>query len=958
MADRKVTWLHLSDFHVGMDGYAQRKLLAEIVQHIHERSSSVGFGPDLIFMTGDIANRGQVAEYEEFLEAFYIPLVGELGNTWDGKIFAIPGNHDADRNIAPFFDRDAILSSGLTFFDPSQRGKQLRAQITPRFDNFAAWIKTAAPEAWLHSDAGAFDILVDVRGISAAIIGLNTAWLSKDDHDRHRLTPGAHILEDALNRQKSADIKIVLGHHPFGWLDDKEAQRIRTILARHNAIYLAGHLHEDDAHYEDGGAGAFLTLRSGSAFQGRTEDKPKWVNGFQWAEIYIDRREVLVQAFHWSSQHREWKLTTDAFPNERRSSIPDWWSFALPSPKSNSDKTLDSRAIATSTQSFSPPTGWVLVDRTFLATRAEEISREKILQYFDGRPPDWSIANSNLIPQRKIVAELYNRYLSIGDQSKPTVVTLLGAGGEGKSTTFLQTVSRLVTEAGWIAIYRHDDDQVLSPNFVDRCAANFDHVIVAVDDAHSFAESLQSILLVLKRRPRQNVHFLLCARTIDWLAEARRHLAHIVTSADYQEIRLSGLQGDDVDQIVTAWAQMGKEGLNELYSLSHEEAVERLRKAASNEGAQSEDPSHSEDDGVLLGAMLKLRYGHRLKDRVRSILYRLKDIEQPGAPLIDAYAAIAIMHAEGLRFLSQPVLAAALNLSASQLRKKVLNSLADEAIVAGGGRFVLTRHKEIARVSVEVLRETNLYGDFHEIFPTLARAALAARGRGEYVPELHKWDYDLPNHFLVSGRPDLAIACAEMLQKTNPDDIRLRVNLSKVYRDQKMFEKAVEVFRSYSGEISTRASWTEWSVAEVSADNVLGSVLLAAVGLCDLPQMYPPSTRDGRGLIALSFNFLVAYEQYREIRYRDAAMASAQIGLRAIADSEIRERLEDLQGRADAAGTKPFGETNLLAALLAGVRTALEVVHFDNLVQRRVSRDQVVSFEGLLALAHIRRHVG
>ena len=92
-----------------MDSYAQRKLFAEILAHVRERLGTSGFTLDFVFMTGDIANSGQPAEYEEFLEAFYIPLINIMGNAWDGKFFATPGNHDADRGIAQFFAPEEIL---------------------------------------------------------------------------------------------------------------------------------------------------------------------------------------------------------------------------------------------------------------------------------------------------------------------------------------------------------------------------------------------------------------------------------------------------------------------------------------------------------------------------------------------------------------------------------------------------------------------------------------------------------------------------------------------------------------------------------------------------------------------------------------------------------------------------------------------------------------------------------
>ena len=95
---------------------------------------------------------------------------------------------------------------------------------------------------------------------------------------------------------------------------------------------------------------------------------------------------------------------------------------------------------------------------------------------------------------------------------------------------------------------------------------------------------------------------------------------------------------------------------------------------------------------------------------------------------------------------------------------------------------MLCRHKAIAQATVEVLNETNLYGEIDESFATLSRAAIVARQKGQYVPDLQKWDYLLPEHFSESGRNNIAIDAAAQMQAADPTDIRLRVNLSKGYR--------------------------------------------------------------------------------------------------------------------------------------------------------------------------------
>jgi hypothetical protein len=392
MARTEINWLHFSDFHIGMDAYAQRKLLKQITKFVGEQTK-LGDAFDFVFLTGDIANKGKSEEYDEFLEAFLIPLTEALGADWQGKILAVPGNHDVDRTKAAYFSPVEILAESR-FFDPTKDGQGRRSQFFPRFLEYTNADCSAAPRRWLEMEAGAYDVTCKLTQATVAIIGLNTAWISKDENDRNRLSPGINLLDDLLERNSSADIKIVLGHHPLSWIQDPHARRISALFGKHNVIYLCGHLHEADTRYEDGARGTFLTLQSGAAFQVRPDDNPKLVNGFQRARLSKESNQLLVQARHWSDIHQEWKVSTDAFVNERKSEIADWWSFDLPVPylppqaHGPSPTTPDPHVSPAAVATASVPKGWQLLDDQFIVAHQRPPSREEVLQYFDGRPPD------------------------------------------------------------------------------------------------------------------------------------------------------------------------------------------------------------------------------------------------------------------------------------------------------------------------------------------------------------------------------------------------------------------------------------------------------------------------------------------------------------------------------------------------------------------------------------------
>lgn len=221
----------------------------------------------------------------------------------------------------------------------------------------------------------------------------------------------------------------------------------------------------------------------------------------------------------------------------------------------------------------------------------------------------------------------------------------------------------------------------------------------------------------------------------------------------------------------------------------------------------------------MLGGVLQVRKGDGLRTHVRSLLDRLDETKLAGGgSLYLAFAYIAAMHAEGLRFLSRPVLAEALGCSTGDLHKTVLHPLGREA-AAGGGTVLLTRHHRIAEVAVEVMREDigEEMGGFYE---ALAGAALSAKSKGVYVYELPRWDFELPNHFLAQQQTELAIRIGRVLLDKDPKNAKLAVNLARIYRKANEPGEGARVLAGLTGEVGNdRSFWYEWATCAGGAGN-------------------------------------------------------------------------------------------------------------------------------------------
>src|SRR5260221_9836732 len=154
-----IRWLHVSDFHVGKDPYAQRRLFHKILDHVSEQKKNE-FIPDFVFITGDIANKGRKKEYAEFRSSFYSPLQQLLP---EAKVFAVPGNHDIVRPPVDALNPDALLAAATRFFDPTKEGKIARGQVTPRFKHYKQMMALDVSSDWVVSEKGAFAEIVDLK---------------------------------------------------------------------------------------------------------------------------------------------------------------------------------------------------------------------------------------------------------------------------------------------------------------------------------------------------------------------------------------------------------------------------------------------------------------------------------------------------------------------------------------------------------------------------------------------------------------------------------------------------------------------------------------------------------------------------------------------------------------------------------------------------------------------------
>nr|WP_265594157.1 metallophosphoesterase [Haloferula sp. BvORR071] len=933
MQNCDLTWLHLSDFHVGKDSYAQISLFRKILREVGDNERK----PDFVFITGDIANKGRSDEFKLFDAEFIVPLQEMLGDDYFKRVFIIPGNHDVDRSKARAIKRSGILSDVPNFLDPTAEGREEREPLLARFAAFDECKWYLETEPWVTSNAGVLSRKFELAQQKVGVLCINTAWFCGPEPEKEKLTAGIEMVEAGLRDLGECDLIFTLGHHPLDWWLPSHAKQVDAILRRSNTLYLCGHLHKTEFSGTIRGVSPLLSLQAGCCFSARNDEI--WVPRLVWGGYTRKTNTVALRPKKWHREDDSWILDTEAVSEDLRRKGGDFWEISMGlAPKQTSSQSAE--------KSVAVPDGWVVVNEVFLAEKSEGASEERVLQYFEGRVPEWEDILAGKIAKRGMVADLVSLASDSAEQQESKLTLLLGAGGEGKSTVLLQTLLVAYRERGIRVLWRRNPEKGLPSNFLVALAAAKESWLIAADEADNLVGDIYAGLRAIPRNSKINI--LLTARDTDWInAGGNDHAWGQL--AKVSERRMKGLEEQDAESIVESWTQFGSRGLGRLTGASKEDAVAQLMEAARIEATVP--------DGAFLGAMLRVRVGVALKDHVASLMGRLetrKIQELPGKTLLDAFAYIAIPHALNVLFLSKPVLARALGLDESRLRRRILGPLGEEAAASAYGQYVLTRHRAIAEAASEIALSRFDF-EVESVLMDLVRAAIIENEEGHLVPNLKEWRF-LSSRFFDEGNQSLGVVLANAALATDPKNSFLAVKLASLYRSAGQAELSAMVFRKSSGQAKgNRAFYTEWATCEGFISSRATSVWLHAVSLADGTEMRPPSVKDvGFGLSGLLNSFIGLYDAYQLRKFSSAAGAAYALGLRLTLShetyQEFARHLEALNERH--ALTKDEGEASL-AALIEGIEAAYEIREIE--LGQSVPTPYHLSYDGLRTVLKLKQ---
>jgi predicted phosphodiesterase len=323
-----LTLLHLSDLHLttadartqfDRDFKIREALLADLGKEGRTKF-------DAIVVTGDIAYHGRA---DEFTRArAWLEEVRKATNSSPEAIFAVPGNHDVDRDAVPKDSSLWDLHQGLRKEMPHQeRLASLDKKLHDPFDFLTALAayRTFASECGCPTTTGELawvQVLDDGHrledGTKVRFHGLNSALIS-DGEDKKANLLLSEIQFHHFDR-KPDYVNIVLCHHPHAWLlDGNEANDFFRTQAH---VVLSGHDHDVRCYRE----GNSLRVFAGAVHPNRRD--AHWEPCYhllRLATTTTSHRELSasVETRIWRDHEKEFGPSAGA-RYEERIRLPDW----------------------------------------------------------------------------------------------------------------------------------------------------------------------------------------------------------------------------------------------------------------------------------------------------------------------------------------------------------------------------------------------------------------------------------------------------------------------------------------------------------------------------------------------------------------------------------------------------------------------------------------------------------
>ncbi len=290
---KKINILHFSDLHLQYD---EKVDYESFLQNIKDCISVFKNQINIITITGDLINKGNVSDFSNFYEKFILP-ISEVTNCPTSNIFCVPGNHDAERdenilNLREQFKQDN--KTGLCF----EIKKGEFRKVCSRFQDFEEFSHK------LHPNAKSYGVdILKLEDIDVALIRINSAVYSHDKYDYKNLGISKEQLDALTEQYKAAkkknniSLSIALMHHPDDWLKADEKDHLWNYFTSKEKLpvdlILHGHTHESKIAGKIDLDSFVLNLVTGTTYENGNKDENPF-NSCRFALYGIDVEEKTI----------------------------------------------------------------------------------------------------------------------------------------------------------------------------------------------------------------------------------------------------------------------------------------------------------------------------------------------------------------------------------------------------------------------------------------------------------------------------------------------------------------------------------------------------------------------------------------------------------------------------------------------------------------------------------------
>ncbi|WP_322756786.1 TIR domain-containing protein, partial [Frankia sp. Cas3] len=303
-----VTVLHISDTQFGAHhvfGRAGRteadrahsSLFARLHDDLRGRAETEGLRPDLVVLTGDLAETGDENEFDQVYD-FLVELAASL-ELDRNRFVVIPGNHDVNRLLCQsYFLREQAFK------------RKPQPPYWPKWECFDALLRRFyGVDAAIGFGVGAEWSLVEIPDRKVVVAGLNSTMA--ETHEEHYGWLGEHqlrtVTEALRGYERDGWLRIGAVHHnPIrgATTDDenlRDADDLDRILGPHLNLLLHGHTHDGRASWLPSGLPVASTGSAAVDAQARPSEVPN-----QYQLVRIDRDGFTRYARRYEPDQKRW----------------------------------------------------------------------------------------------------------------------------------------------------------------------------------------------------------------------------------------------------------------------------------------------------------------------------------------------------------------------------------------------------------------------------------------------------------------------------------------------------------------------------------------------------------------------------------------------------------------------------------------------------------------------------